>query len=150
MPCWKKVHCMPDPNLQAKQIITRLYASAHSASEHAYAPYSGARVGASVLDEAGNIYSGCNVENASYGLTQCAERNALSTAINAGMQPGTAHSLLIFATGFDVLAPCGACRQVMSELLAPDAVVVSCVSDTDYCSWPLAELLPHPFKLSHK
>ena len=130
------------------EVITKLYGPARSASDNAYAPYSGARVGASVLDDNGNIYSGCNVENASYGLTQCAERNALATAVSAGMKPGTAHSLLIYATGFEVLTPCGACRQVMSELLADDATVVSCHSETDYRSWTIRELLPDPFILS--
>jgi cytidine deaminase len=131
-----------------QEIISALFAKAQSASERAYSPYSGARVGACVLDDDGNIYSGCNVENASYGLTQCAECNALANAINAGMQPGKAHSLLVFATGFDVLAPCGACRQVMSELMADEAVVISCVSETDYRSWKLHELLPDPFVLT--
>lgn len=131
-----------------EKTIAKLFAKARSASEHAYSPYSGARVGACVLDDEGNIHSGCNVENASYGLTQCAERNALASAINAGMQPGGAHALLIFATGFDVLAPCGACRQVMSELLADDALVISCVSETDYRCWRVSELLPDPFILT--
>jgi len=130
------------------EAIAKLYGSARSASDNAYAPYSGARVGASVLDENGNIYSGCNVESASYGLTQCAERNALAAAVSAGMKPGTAHTLLIYATGFEVLAPCGACRQVMSELLADDATIVSCHSETDYRSWTIGELLPDPFILS--
>ena len=131
-----------------QKAIAQLFASAHAASENAYSPYSGARVGACVLDESGNVYSGCNVENASYGLTQCAERNALATAINAGMKPGTAHTMLIFATGFEVLAPCGACRQVMSELMADDAVVISCHSETDFLSWSIGDLLPDPFVLS--
>ena len=133
---------------EAENAITKLYGPACSASDNAYSPYSGARVGASLLDEAGNIYSGCNVENACYGLTQCAERNALATAINAGMKPGTAHVMLIYATGFEVLAPCGACRQVMSELLADDAVIISCHSETDYRSWSMGELLPDSFVLS--
>lgn len=131
-----------------KNAIAKLYASAKSASENAYSPYSSARVGASVLDEDGNIYSGCNVENASYGLTQCAERNALAAAINAGMKPGTASTLLIYATGFEVLAPCGACRQVMRELLADNAQIISCHSETDYRSWSIGELLPDSFVLS--
>lgn len=131
-----------------EKAIAKLYSHARSASDNAHSPYSGARVGASVLDEQGNIYSGCNVENASYGLTQCAERNALAAAVNAGMKPGTTHTILIYATGFDVLAPCGACRQVMSELMAGDAVVISCHSETEYRSWSIAELLPDPFILS--
>ncbi|MGA9575740.1 MAG: cytidine deaminase [Lysobacterales bacterium] len=134
--------------IEAEKAIEKLYACARSASDNAYSPYSGARVGACVMDESGNFYSGCNVENASYGLTQCAERNALAAAITAGMKPGTAHTLLIYATGFETLTPCGACRQVMSELLAEDALVVSCQSVDKYRSWPIRELLPHPFVLS--
>lgn len=132
----------------SEKAVAELFTCAKSASDNAYSPYSGARVGACVVDESGNIYSGCNVENASYGLTQCAERNALAAAITAGMQPGSAHTLLIYATGFEALAPCGACRQVMSELLAEDALIISCHSETDYRSWSIRELLPDPFKLS--
>lgn len=131
-----------------KKAIATLYASARAACDNAYSPYSGVRVGASVLDEQGKVYSGCNVENASYGLTQCAERNALAAAINAGVKPGSAQTLLIYATGFELLAPCGACRQVMSELLATDAVVISCKSETDFHSWSISELLPDSFVLS--
>ncbi len=128
--------------------VARLFNSAKAASEQAWSPYSGAKVGASVLDEDGNIYSGCNVENASYGLTQCAERNALAAAIHAGMKPGAGHTILIYATGFEVLAPCGACRQVINELMANDTVIISCRSETDYRSWSIGELLPEPFVLS--
>lgn len=135
---------------EPEKAVARLYALAHTASDNAYSPYSGVRVGACVVDESGQVYSGCNVENSSYGLTQCAERNALAAAIAAGMQPGTAHTLLIYATGFETLAPCGACRQVMSELLAQDALVISCRSETEFRSWPIKELLPDPFILSLK
>ena len=131
-----------------QQAISKLYSAARQASEQAYSPYSGARVGASVLDNDGNIHSGCNVESASYGLTQCAERNALGAAINAGMKAGNANTILIYATGFDVLAPCGACRQVISELMADGAMVISCRSETEYRSWSIEELLPDPFVLS--
>lgn len=130
------------------ELIAALYSHARSASDNAHSPYSGARVGASVLDEQGNIYSGCNVENASYGLTQCAERNALAAAVHAGMKPGAAHTILIYATGFDALAPCGACRQVISELMASDALIISCHGEDEYRSWSIGELLPDPFILS--
>ena len=130
------------------KMLEQLYECARSASDNAYSPYSGAKVGACVVDEHGNIFSGCNVENASYGLTQCAERNALAAAVAAGMKPGTAHKLLIYATGFEVLAPCGACRQVISELMAPDAMVISCRGEADYRAWSIQELLPEPFVLS--
>jgi cytidine deaminase len=126
----------------------KLYAHARKASDQAYSPYSGAKVGASLLDEKGNIYSGCNVENASYGLTQCAERNALAAAVYAGVKKGQAHTILIYATGFEVLAPCGACRQVMSELMADDAIVISCHNESEYHSWTIEELLPNSFVLS--
>ena len=132
----------------AEKVVAKLYTQARLASDNAYSPYSGAKVGACVVDDDGNVHSGCNVENASFGLTQCAERNALAAAIAAGMRPGAAHTLLIYATGFESLAPCGACRQVMSELLADDAMVISCHSETDYRSWSIAELLPDPFILS--
>jgi len=131
-----------------EKAVSELFEAAKTASDHAYSPYSGAKVGASVMDENGNIYSACNVENASYSLTQCAERNALAAAIHAGMKPGAAHTILIYGTGFEVLAPCGACRQVISELMAGDAVIISCHSETDFHSWPISELLPEPFKLS--
>jgi len=132
---------------ETEKAIATLYAPAQKASEKAYSPYSGAKVGASLLDEEGHIYSGCNVENASYGLTQCAERNALVTAVNGGMKPGTAHVMVIFSTGFDVLAPCGACRQVINELMADDAVIITCHSETDFQSWTIGELLPDSFVL---
>ena len=134
---------------EIEQTIAKLFESACASSERAYSPYSEVKVGASVLAADGEIYSGCNVENASYGLTQCAERNALAMAVNAGIKTGTARAILIYATGFDVLAPCGACRQVMSELMADDAIVISCRSETDYLKWSIRELLPDSFKLSH-
>ncbi len=131
-----------------EKAVSELFESAKTASDNAYSPYSGAKVGASLLTDNGQIYSGCNVENASYGLTQCAERNALAAAIHAGMKPGSAHTILIYATGFEVLAPCGACRQAISELMADDTVIISCHSETDYHSWSIGDLLPEPFILS--
>ena len=133
---------------ETAKAVQKLYTLARVASDNAYAPFSKAKVGACVEDEHGNVYFGCNVENSSYGLTQCAERNALATAIAAGMQPGSGQTLLIYATGFETLAPCGACRQVMSELMADDALIISCHSETEYRSWSIAELLPFPFSLS--
>jgi len=131
-----------------EKAVGDLFEKARLTSEKAYSPYSGAKVGACVLDDEGNVHSGCNVENASYGLTQCAERNALASAVNAGMKPGGSQLLLIYATGFEALAPCGACRQVMSELLATDAVIISCVSESEYQSWTMDDLLPDPFILA--
>jgi cytidine deaminase len=64
------------------------------------------------------------------------------------MKPGAAHTILIYATGFDALAPCGACRQVISELMANDALIISCHGEDEYRSWSIGELLPDPFILS--
>ena len=71
-----------------QQAIEQLLPHAQAASEKAYSPYSKARVGASLVDKNGHIHTGCNIENASYGLTQCAERNALAAAVNAGVKKG--------------------------------------------------------------
>lgn len=131
-----------------EKLVGRLFVHAQAASGNAYSPYSGVSVGACVLDVDGQVHSGCNVENSSYGLTQCAERNALASAVTAGMAKGKADVILIYATGFDVLAPCGACRQVMCELMAHDAIVISCQSEREYRVWSLKELLPSSFVLS--
>ena len=127
--------------------IAKLFAHARSASENAYSPYSGAKVGACVVDEKGNIYTGCNVENASYSLTQCAERNALCAAMVAGQQAGEIKALLVYSDGFKSLSPCGACRQVMSELLSNDAVIISCSDGEEPHYWIMGQLLPEPFVL---
>ena len=127
--------------------LAELVALAREASAHAYSPYSGARVGAAVQCTDGRTFSGCNVENASYGLTQCAERNALNAAIAAGVPPRSMPALAIHASGFKKLAPCGACRQVMSELLADDAVVLCSNEGGEVERWRMVDLLPSPFVL---
>jgi cytidine deaminase len=129
------------------QFIEDLLPMAREASQKAYSPYSKVRVGAVLVGKDGKKYSGCNVENASYGLTQCAERNALGAAIVAGDAPRSSKVLLVYATGFKTLTPCGACRQVMSELLAKDATIISCSDDEPARIWKMDELLPDPFTL---
>ena len=129
------------------QFIDDLLPMAREASQKAYSPYSKVRVGAVLVGKDGKKYSGCNVENASYGLTQCAERNALGAAIVAGDAPRSSKVLLVYATGFKTLTPCGACRQVMSELLANDATIISCSDDEPARIWNMDELLPDPFTL---
>jgi len=110
----------------------KLLAAAKEAARRAYAPYSGFRVGAAALDDAGHVFLGCNVENASYGLTLCAERAALASAVAEGASTivGVAIACIDAQPGPDgrlpegAAAPCGACRQWLAEL-APKAWVVT-------------------------
>jgi cytidine deaminase len=124
-----------------------LSAAAIEAASGAYAPYSRFRVGAAVLDVDGRIFPGCNVENASYGLCLCAERNALSTAIAAGSRRFTAVAVACIDAkpelGLNGRMPCGACRQWLLEL-APDAELV--VAGTGRV-FQVRELLPFGFHL---
>lgn len=112
---------------------------------HAHAPYSGYRVGAALEAESGEVFTGCNVENASYGLTICAERTAVVKAVSAGQ---TRFRRLVIATEADRAAPpCGACLQFVAEF-GGDTVVHS-VSKKEKLSWLLKELIPHAFMADH-
>ena len=116
----------------------KLLAAASAARTLAYAPYSGFRVGAAVQSASGAIYRGCNVENASYGLTVCAERVAIQTAVAAGEREFVAVAV---DAGTDVpTPPCGACRQVIAEFGA-DLQVVLPGPDAK----PISAYLPHGF-----
>lgn len=97
-------------------IVDPLMRAARQAREQAYAPYSNFRVGAAVLTRDGRTFTGCNVENASYGLCNCAERTALFSAVAAGCRPGDFVRLAVIADTPEAVSPCGACRQVMAEL----------------------------------
>jgi len=123
-------------------MLEKLRLAAQSASEKAYAPYSEFHVGAAVLAESGEIFAGCNVENASYGLTICAERNAVFQAVAAGQRRLVACA--IFVKGDRVAMPCGACRQVLREFGAKMEVL--CFSDAaEPVRRSLGELLPESF-----
>jgi len=127
----------PSPGL-----ARRMKHAARVARTHAYAPYSGFRVGAAVLAGDGRVFSGSNVENASYGLTVCAERNAVFRAVGAGAKAITA--VVIVAGAGEPAPPCGACRQVLSEF-GVDVPVISYSVGGRVLRTNILELLPHPF-----
>ena len=120
-----------------------LLEAALAARERAYAPYSKFLVGAAVRAESGKIYTGCNIENASYGLTVCAERNALFSAVGAGERKFTA--LCVVGDTEEPISPCGACRQVMAEFKVPCIILANLKGDVK--EYTLGELLPLGFNL---
>lgn len=122
--------------------ITTLLDAARDASARAYAPYSRFHVGAAVLADDGRVFTAANVENASYGLTSCAERNAVFTAVSAGARAIVA--VAIHTPTDAPVSPCGACRQVIFEF-GPTAVVHSCCDGDDQRRWAIGELLPGAF-----
>jgi|CXWL01.1.fsa_nt_gi homotetrameric cytidine deaminase len=131
-------------------LSAKLLAAARAARAGSHAPYSGIHVGAAVLTEAGDIVSGANVENASYGLTTCAERIAIFTAVtNHGAKRFQAVAVSVFGDLGDKrleaneVSPCGACRQVMAEFMADDAPIIVDGSKT----YALGELLPDAFRI---
>ena len=123
----------------------RLLQAARSAMEHAYAPYSNFRVGAALLAEDGEIFVGCNVENASYGMTNCAERTAIFSAF-AKLGPKLNIQAIAVVNDQGVpCSPCGACRQVIYEF-GPEAVVLF-QSAKGWKEAPITDLLPEGFRL---
>ena len=129
---------------KADKTIKKLFKKALKTRENAYVPFSKFKVGAAVLTKAGKIYTGCNVENSSFGLTVCAERVAMFNAAAAGVRPGEITMLLVAADTEDVTSPCGACRQVMAEFEIP--VIVMANLRGDMRTVGLEELLPFSFK----
>jgi cytidine deaminase len=116
-----------------------LLIQAREARESAYAPYSRFAVGAALLGKSGRVYTGCNVENLSFGLTSCAERNAIFTAITAGEREFQA--IAVVADSKSPVTPCGACRQVMAEF-APALAICSGNLQGETFEASLKELLP--------
>ena len=124
-----------------------LLALARAAREHAYAPYSGFRVGAAVALRDGRRFGGCNVENASYGLCNCAERTALFSAVADGAKHGQISAVAVIGDCADPISPCGACRQVLAELCAADTPVLLGNLDGKVRHTTVGELLPDSFAL---
>ena len=128
-------------NQQDEQLLKE----AQRAYANAYAPYSKFQVGAAVLLKSGEIILGANVENASYGLTNCAERSALFTAYSKGYRREDIEAIAITANCERPISPCGACRQVMSELMPREARIILSNITGDVKEVSLQDLLPYTF-----
>jgi cytidine deaminase len=122
--------------------LDRLRRAAFDAMEHAYAPYSNFRVGAALLGADGEIYAGCNVENAAYPSGLCAERGAVAQAVARGTR--VFRRLVLVSEAEDPAPPCGQCRQVLVEF-APTLEILSLTRAGASQRWNMAELLPRPF-----
>jgi len=129
--------------IMTKQQKIKLLEAAKKASRFAYAPYSRFRVGAAVLTKSGKIFTGCNVENASYGLTVCAERIAIFKAIAEAERYFDA--IAIYTNTKDFTLPCGACLQVLAEF-SENLRVIIINRYRKIKEYRLSELMPHPFK----
>jgi cytidine deaminase len=116
--------------------------AAREASTRAYAPYSNLHVGAAILTEGGAIHAGSNIENVSYGLTICAERNAAAAMAFANPSDREIKLIAVFSPDVSPCLPCGACRQVLHEFGCKDVVVED---ESGLRRYPFGEILPHPF-----
>jgi len=126
-----------------KETMDKLIAAAKSAYQLAYAPYSNFHVGSAALTSSGNIVKGCNVENASYGLTICAERNCINHAVVNGEQQFEV--IVIYTEQEKLTPPCGACRQVIAEFFEQSAPVLAVNHKNEQKIWTVQALLPDAF-----
>lgn len=126
----------------------KLLEAARTAAARAYAPFSKFRVGAAILTQSGQVFTGCNVENSSYGLTNCAERTAIFSAVAAGALSAENDLIAVATVNLDgaICSPCGACRQVIFEF-GPDAVVVYRAHSGEITQTLAKDLLPEGFRL---
>jgi homotetrameric cytidine deaminase len=132
----------------SQDTIQTLIMNAEKVRAKAYAPYSHYAVGAALLTEDNTIFTGCNVENASYGATICAERNAIHTAIAAGYRRFQAIAIVGGNTNAPITQyayPCGICRQVMTEFAPPNFKIIIAKTPTDFQLYTLEDLLPQTF-----
>lgn len=130
--------------------IASLVRKARAARKQAYAPYSRFKVGAALLTTRGEVFTGCNVENASYGLCNCAERTALFAAIAAGCKRSQFTHLAVIGNTEEPISPCGACRQVMLELGGPKLIVILANLRGQTSVTTAGALLPGAFRLKKK
>ena len=134
----------------SKEYINQLIERAKEARLNAYAPYSNFKVGAVAIGDTGNIYLGCNVENASYGLAICAERSAIANAVASGEKHISL--VLVLTEGTDIARPCGACLQVISEFSLKENPTTIIVANTacEYEIFTISDYLPMAFELENK
>lgn len=125
--------------------MKKLIDEAINVSKNAYVPYSKFNVGAAILLKNGSIITGCNVENASFGLTNCAERTAMFKMVSEGMDKSQVEAIAVVANTKKPVSPCGACRQVMNELLPNDTKVYLANYNHDVKETTINELLPYSF-----
>lgn len=123
--------------------IKELIRNALKARENAYVPYSNFKVGAAILTEDDKIYSGCNIENASFGATNCAERTAIFKAVSEGHNKIKAIAIVGDTSTYTY--PCGICRQVISEFADADSTVILAKNENEYITKTLEEVLPGAF-----
>jgi cytidine deaminase len=116
--------------------------AARAVSEHAYVPYSNFRVGAAILTTGGAVHAGCNVENASYGLTICAERNAATTMASADLEDRQIEMVAVYSPNAAPCFPCGACRQVLREFGCKEVIVED---GSGLRRYPFEDILPNSF-----
>ena len=133
-----------------EELLNTLISNAVKAMDYSYSPYSNFAVGACLLSQDGNFYCGSNVENSSFGASNCAERTAIFKAISEGK---TQFSAIAIAGGKnkkidDYCFPCGICRQVLSEFCKKDFIVIVAKNKKDYKIFTLDELLPASFNLN--
>jgi cytidine deaminase len=131
-----------------KQQVEQLLEAAQTAAARAYAPFSNFRVGAAILTQGGEMFTGCNVENSSYGLTNCAERTAIFSAVAAGALNAERELVAVAVVNPEgaVCSPCGACRQVIFEF-GPEAVVIYRAHSGEIAQTKAKDLLPEGFRL---
>ncbi|MEJ2045319.1 MAG: cytidine deaminase [Reinekea sp.] len=127
------------------EFTEKLHQLAIDAAAKAYAPYSDFPVGAALVTKDGQLIQGCNVENASYNLGLCAERNAITSAATQGARPGDINELVLFVNREPFTSPCGGCRQVISEFMDKGASVIAYNSKGEAKHWTVEQLLPDGF-----